>query len=79
MEKLPKIDIDWKKALVFFIVIIGVYYIVAGIFGVTHPFLMTLGIVFLLFVGDQTAANIDYWRGVKKRHKEEEERRKENK
>lgn len=74
MKKLPKIDIDWKKATVFLIVVVGVYYIVAGLLALSHPFLITLAIMLLLFIGDQAAANIDYWRGVKKRHEEEEEK-----
>lgn len=54
-----KIDIDWKKAAVFLIVTGGIYYIARGLIHLVHPFLMTLGILLLLFVGDYFAQVLD--------------------
>ncbi len=68
----PKINIDWKKAIFFLILVVCIYIIVAGGLALSHPLPITLAILLLLFAGDQVAANIDYWLGVRKRRKEEE-------
>ncbi len=54
-------QIDWKKALVFLIVIGGLIYITKGLLGMTttNSFLATLGILLILFVGDNFAQKID--------------------
>ena len=47
-------NIDWKKAVVFLIVIGGLIYITKAELGMTttNSFLTTLGILLLLFIGD---------------------------
>ena len=54
-------QIDWKKALVFLIVIGGLIYITKAELGMTNlnSFLTTLGILLILFVGDNFAQKID--------------------
>ena len=54
-----KIDIDWKKAVVFLVVTGGIYYIARALIHLEHPFLMTLGILLLLFIGDYFAQVLD--------------------
>lgn len=58
---MKQLNIDWKKALVFFIVIGGLMYItrVALHMTLTNSFLTTLGILLILFVGDYFAQQID--------------------
>ena len=53
--------IDWKKALVFLVVIGGLIYITKAELGMTttNSFLTTLGILLLLFIGDNFAQKID--------------------
>ncbi len=65
-------NIDWKKALVFLIVIGGLVYITKGLLGMTttNSFLTTLGILLILFVGDNFAQKID---NERKRRKLEED------
>ncbi len=54
-------NIDWKKALVFVIVIGGLIFITKVELGMTtlNSFLTTLGILLILFVGDNFAQKID--------------------
>ena len=54
-------NVDWKKALVFLIVIGGLIYITKAELGMTttNSFLTTLGILLLLFIGDNFAQKID--------------------
>ena len=54
-------NIDWKKALVFLIVIGGLIYITKAELRMTttNSFLTTLGILLLLFIGDNFAQKID--------------------
>ena len=54
-------NIDWKKAVVFLIVIGGLIYITKAELGMTttNSFLTTLGILLLLFIGDNFAQKID--------------------
>lgn len=70
-------NIDWKKALVFLIVIGGLIYITKGLLGMTttNSFLTTLGILLVLFVGDNFAQKID---NERKRRKLEENADNEN-
>lgn len=65
-----KIEIDWKKALVFLLVIAGLI-IISRMLGFTAlgSFLFTAGVMLLLFVGDHLAQNLDY---KLKRRKERE-------
>lgn len=58
---MKQLNIDWKKALVFLIVIGGLMYItrVALHMTLTNSFLTTLGILLILFVGDYFAQQID--------------------
>lgn len=67
-------NIDWKKALVFLIVIGGLVYITKGLLGMTttNSFLTTLGILLILFVGDNFAQKIDDERKRKRLNKENE-------
>ncbi len=53
-------NIDWKKAVVFLIVIGGLIYITKAELGMTttNSFLTTLGILLLLFIGDNFAQKI---------------------
>lgn len=68
-----KANIDWKKALVFFIVVGGLIYITKVGLGMsnTNSFLMTLGVLLVLFVGDHFAQEIDDKIKRKNRDKEE--------
>jgi hypothetical protein len=54
-------NIDWKKALVFLIVIGGLIYITKAELGMTNTnsFLTTLGVLLILFIGDNFAQKID--------------------
>ena len=54
-----KLNIDWKKALIFFLVSAGLIYL-------TKSFWMSLGIILLLFVVDGLLANWDYRRKTRK-------------
>ena len=56
-----KTNIDWKKAIVFLIVIGGLIYITKVELGMTslNSFLATLGVLLLLFIGDHFAQVID--------------------
>lgn len=71
----PKLHLDWKKALLFFVVSAGLIYI-------TKSILMSIGIVLLLFVIDSLLADWEYRRRVKKtfselrKAREEEEKKK---
>ena len=68
-------NIDWKKALVFLIVIGGLIYITKAELGMTttNSFLTTLGILLLLFIGDNFAQQIDNWLKRRKMNQENEE------
>ncbi len=65
-------QIDWKKALVFLVVIGGLIFITKVELGLTtlNSFLTTLGILLILFVGDNFAQKIDYERKRRKLEKE---------
>ena len=67
-------NIDWKKALVFLIVIGGLVYITKAELGMTttNSFLTTLGILLLLFIGDNFAQKIDDERKRRKLENENE-------
>ena len=67
-------NLDWKKALVFLIVIGGLIYITKAELGMTttNSFLTTLGILLILFVGDNFAQKIDDDRKRRKLNKENE-------
>ena len=69
-----KTNIDWKKAIVFLIVIGGLIYITKVELGMTslNSFLTTLGILLILFVGDHFAQEIDDRIKRKQREKDEE-------
>ena len=58
-----KQNIDWKKGLVFLIVVGGLIYITKAELGMTNTnsFLTTLGVLLLLFVGDHFAQELDEW------------------
>ena len=60
-----KLDIDWKKFLVFFIVIGGLIFI-------TKSILMTIGIVMLLLVIDRLIADWEENRKWKKEHEQDD-------
>lgn len=64
-------NFDWKKALVFLIVIGGLIFITKVELGMTtlNSFLTTLGILLILFVGDNFAQRIDENIKEKKRKK----------
>ena len=71
----PKLQLDWKKALIFLLVSAGLIYI-------TKSILMSIGIVLLLFVIDSLLADWEYRRKTKKifdelreRHEEEEKKK----
>ena len=66
-----KTNIDWKKALVFLIVIGGLVYITKVELGMTslNSFLTTLGVLLILFVGDHFAQEID--EKIKEKKREE--------
>jgi hypothetical protein len=55
----PKLNIDWKKALIFLLVSAGLIYI-------TKSILMSIGIILLLFVADSLLADWDYRRKTKR-------------
>lgn len=68
-------NIDWKKALVFLIVIGGLIFITKVELGMstTNSFLTTLGILLILFVGDNFAQKLDNERKRKKLESNQEE------
>lgn len=61
-------NIDWKKGLVFLVVIGGLIFITKVELGLTtvNSFLTTLGILLILFVGDNFALKIDNERKQRK-------------
>ena len=65
-------NIDWKKALVFLIVIGGLIYITKAELGKsnTNSFLTTLGVLLILFIGDNFAQKIDDDRKRRKLNKD---------
>ena len=67
-----KSNIDWKKTLVFLIVIGGLIFITKVELGMTatNSFLTTLGVLLILFVGDHFAQEIDYKIKERKRRQE---------
>jgi len=67
-------NIDWKKALVFLIVVGGLIFITKVELGMTalNSFLTTLGILLILFVGDNFAQKIDNERRRRKLEKDGE-------
>ena len=70
-----KMNFDRKKALVFLIVIGGLIYITKVGLGMTslNSFLATLGVLLILFVGDNFAQQIDNWLKRRKMKQENEE------
>nr|WP_293480818.1 transporter [Prevotella sp.] len=68
-------NFDRKKALVFLIVIGGLIYITKVGLGMTtlNSFLATLGVLLILFVGDNFAQQIDNWLKRRKMNQENEE------
>lgn len=70
-----KMNFDRKKALVFLIVIGGLIYITKVGLGMTalNSFLATLGVLLILFVGDNFAQQIDNWLKRRKMNQENEE------
>ena len=70
-----KMNFDRKKALVFLIVIGGLIYITKVWLGMTalNSFLATLGVLLILFVGDNFAQQIDNWLKRRKMNQENEE------
>lgn len=70
-----KMNFDRKKALVFLIVIGGLIYITNVGLGMTalNSFLATLGVLLILFVGDNFAQQIDNWLKRRKMNQENEE------
>ena len=66
-------NIDWKKGLVFLIVIGGLIYITKVELGMTttNSFLATLGVLLILFVGDHYAQELDEWLKRKKERNNE--------
>lgn len=70
-----KMNFDRKKALVFLIVISGLIYITKVGLGMTalNSFLATLGVLLILFVGDNFAQQIDNWLKRRKMNQENEE------
>ena len=70
-----KMNFDRKKALVFLIVIGGLIYITKVGLGRTalNSFLATLGVLLILFVGDNFAQQIDNWLKRRKMNQENEE------
>lgn len=70
-----KMNFDRKKALVFLIVIGGLIYITQVGLGMTalNSFLATLGVLLILFVGDNFAQQIDNWLKRRKMNQENEE------
>lgn len=65
-------SIDWKKGLVFLIVIGGLIYITKVELGMTttNSFLATLGVLLILFVGDHYAQVLDEWLKRKREKKD---------
>ena len=65
-------NIDWKKALVFLIVVGGLIYITKAALGMTNTnsFLTTLGVLLILFIGDNFAQKIDDDRKRRKLNKD---------
>ncbi len=63
--------VDWKKTVVFLIVVGGLIYItrVALAMSTLGSFLTTLGVLLILFVGDHFAQEIDDWLKRRKRQK----------
>ena len=63
---------DWKKALVFLIVVGGLIYITKAELGMTNTnsFLTTLGVLLILFIGDNFAQKIDDDRKRRKLNKD---------
>ncbi len=63
--------VDWKKAVVFLIVVGGLIYItrVALAMSTLNSFLTTLGVLLILFVGDHFAQEADDWLKRRKRKK----------
>lgn len=70
-----KMNFDRKKALVFLIVIGGLIYITKVGLGMAalNSFLATLGVLLILFVGDNFAQQIDNWLKRRKMNQENEE------
>ena len=70
-----KMNFDRKKALVFLIVIAGLIYITKLGLGMTalNSFLATLGVLLILFVGDNFAQQIDNWLKRRKMNQKNEE------
>ena len=65
-------NIDWQKALVFLIVVGGLIYITKAELGMTNTnsFLTTLGVLLILFIGDNFAQKIDDDRKRRKLNKD---------
>ena len=65
-------NIDWKKALVFLIVVGGLIYITKAELGMTNTnsFLTTLGVLLIIFIGDNFAQKIDDDRKRRKLNKD---------
>lgn len=65
-------NIDWKKALVFLIVVGGLIYITKAELGMTNTnsFLTTLGVLLILFICDNFAQKIDDDRKRRKLNKD---------
>ena len=65
-------NIDWKKALVFLIVIGGLIYITKAELGMTNTnsVLTTLGVLLILFIGDNFAQKMDDDRKRRKLNKD---------
>ena len=65
-------NIDWKKALVFLIVVGGLIYITKAelVMTNTNSFLTTLGVLLILFIGDNFAQKIDDDRKRRKLNKD---------
>ena len=65
-------NIDWKKALVFLIVVGGLIYITKAELGMTNTnsFLTTLGVLLILFIGDNFAQKTDDDRKRRKLNKD---------
>lgn len=70
-----KTNLDWKKATVFAIVIAGLLFITKHLLGMTtlNSFLSTLGVMLILFVGDNFAQRIDENIKEKKRKQQSKE------
>ena len=68
-------NIDWKKMLVFLIVIGGLIYITKVALGMTslNSFLATVGVLLILFVGDNFAQQIDDKRKRRKLQENDED------